>query len=99
MNFNPYINILYYLSKLLNYLSSETANYSYKMKCLICNGVWNSQGAKPMYMRSWQYVNDVTQMSINKENYWLTLALLRLEVGSSQFCMEKWKQLEMVVSS
>ena len=30
----------------------------------------------------WRYVNDVKQMSINKERYWLTLTLLGLEVQS-----------------
>ena len=57
-----------------------------------------------MNITSGRYVNDVTQMSINKERYWLTLMLLRLEARSrshdvSMFCMEKCKQPEMLVSS
>ena len=57
-----------------------------------------------MNIRSWRYVNDVTQMSINKERYWLTLTLPRLEARSrshdiSLFCIEKCKQPEMLVSS
>ena len=56
-----------------------------------------------MYITSWRYVNDVRQMSINKESYWLTLMLLHLEVRSRShdvklLCIEKYKQLEMVVS-
>ena len=51
-----------------------------------------------------RYVNDVTQMWINKENYWLTLTLLHLETQSRShdipmFCIEKCKQTEMLVSS
>ena len=39
-------------------------------------------------------MNDIAQMLINKERYWLTFTLLRLEVrsrshGISMFCMEK----------
>ena len=57
-----------------------------------------------MDITSWRNVNDVTQMSINKESYWLTLTLLRLGArsrshGISMFCIEKCKQLEMLVSS
>ena len=52
----------------------------------------------------WLYVNDVTQMSINKDHYWLALTLLRLLARSrshdiSMFCIEKCKQPEMLVSS
>ena len=51
-----------------------------------------------------RYVNDVAQVSINKEPFWLTLTLIRLEAGSrshdiSMFCIEKCKQQEMLVSS
>ena len=51
-----------------------------------------------------RFVNDVTQMSINEERYWITLALLRLEARSrshdiSMFCIEKSKQPEMLISS
>ena len=35
-----------------------------------------------MNITSWQYVNDVTQMSIKKESYWLMLTLLHLEARS-----------------
>ena len=57
-----------------------------------------------MNITSWRYMNDVTQMLISKERYWLTLTLLRLEVWSqshdiSMFCIEKCKQPEMLVSS
>ena len=57
-----------------------------------------------MNITSWRYMNDVTQMLINKEHYWLKLTLLRLEVRSrsydiSMFCIEKCKQPEMLVSS
>ena len=57
-----------------------------------------------MYITSWRYVNDVAQMSLNKESYWLTLMFIRLEVRSrshdiKMLCIEKYKQLEMVVSS
>ena len=57
-----------------------------------------------MNITSWRYVNDVTQMSINKERYWLTLTLLRLEARSrsqdvSMFCIEQYKQPEMLISS
>ena len=57
-----------------------------------------------MNIKSWQYVNDVTQMLINKERYWLTLTLLPLEELSrshaiSMFCIEKCKQPEKLVSS
>ena len=57
-----------------------------------------------MNITSWRYVNDVTQLSINKERYWLTLTLLSLEARSrshdiSMFCIEKCKQPEMLVSS
>ena len=55
-----------------------------------------------MNIMSWRYVNDVMQMSINKERYWLTLTLLRLEELSrshdiSMFCIEKYKLPEMLV--
>ena len=45
---------------------------------------------------TWRYVNDITQTSINKKCYWLTLTLLRVEVRSrshdiSMFYMEKCK--------
>ena len=43
---------------------------------------------------TWRYVNDITQTSINKLCYWLTLALLRVEMRSrshdiSMFGIEK----------
>ena len=54
-----------------------------------------------MNITSWRYVNDVTQISINKGCYWLVL--LRLEVLSGShgiliFCFEKCKQPDMLVS-
>ena len=57
-----------------------------------------------MNITLWLYVNDVTQMLINKEQYWLTLTLLRLEAWSrshdiSMFCIEQCKQPEILVSS
>ena len=57
-----------------------------------------------MNITLWRYVNDVMQMLINKERYWLTLTLLRLEARSrshdiSMFCIEKCKQPEILVSS
>ena len=57
-----------------------------------------------MNIMSLRYVNDVTKMWINKEHYWLTLTLLRLEAPSrshdiSMFCIQKCKQPEMLVSS
>ena len=57
-----------------------------------------------MNITSWKYMNDVTQLSINKERYLLRLTLLRLEAWSrshdiSMFCIEKCKQREMLVSS
>ena len=57
-----------------------------------------------MNITLWLHVNDVTQMLINKEHYWLTLTLLRLEVRSrshdiSMFCIENCKQPEVLVSS
>ena len=58
-----------------------------------------------MNITSWRYVNDVTQMSINKERYHLlTLTLLSLEARSrshdvSMFGIEQYKQPEMLVSS
>ena len=57
-----------------------------------------------MNITVWRYVNDVTQILINKEHYWLTLTLLRLEARPrshdiSMFCIEKCKQPEMLVSS
>ena len=57
-----------------------------------------------MTITAWLYVNEVTQISINKERNWLTLTLLRLKVrsrsyGISMFCNEKCKQSEMLVSS
>ena len=49
-------------------------------------------------------MNDVTRMLINKESYWLTLTLLHLEArhrprDCSMFCIEKCKQLAIMVSS
>ena len=49
-------------------------------------------------------MNDVTQLLINKESYWLTLTLLHLEArprprDCSMFCIEKCKQLGIMVSS
>ena len=57
-----------------------------------------------MNITSWRYMNDVKQMLINKDRYWMTLTLLRLEGrstshDSSMFCIEKCKQPEMLVSS
>ena len=57
-----------------------------------------------MNITSWRYVNDITQLLINKERHWLTLTLLWLEARSrsheiSMFCIEKCKQTEMLVSS
>ena len=57
-----------------------------------------------MNITSWRNMNDVTQMSINKEHYWLMLTLLRPEARSrlhdiSMFCIEKCKQSGMLVSS
>ena len=57
-----------------------------------------------MNITSWRYMNDITQTSINKERYWLTLTLFRLEVLSrsndiSMLCIEKCKQPEMLVPS
>ena len=55
-----------------------------------------------MNIMLWGYVNDVMQMLINKEHYWLTL--LHLEGRSrshdiSMSCIEKCKQPEMLVST
>ena len=63
-----------------------------------------SELGKELKWEAWRYVNDVTQMSINKEQYWLKLTLLRLEGRSrshdiSMFCIKKCKQPEMLVSS
>ena len=101
MNFNPHIYIIYYQTNLLNYLPPNPVSYPYKMKYLRC---WNRQCANLVNITSWRYVNDVTQMSINKERYWLTLTFLRLEARSrsrdiSMFCIKKCKQPEMLVSS
>ena len=57
-----------------------------------------------MNIMSWRYLNDVMQMSTNKERYWLSLKLLLLEARSrshdiSMFCIEKCKQPKMLVSS
>ena len=96
MIFNPYIFIVYYQSNLLNYLLPNPVSYPYKMKYFTCI----SQARNS----SWQYVNDVMQMSMNKEHYWLALTLLHLEARSrshdiSMLCIEKNKQSEMLVSS
>ena len=104
MNFNPYIYILYYQSNLLNYLPPDLASYPYKMEYYICNTGVGTARRELINIKSWRYVNGVTQMSINKELYWLTLTLLRLEAWSrshdiSMFCIEKCKQPEMLVSS
>ena len=47
-----------------------------------------------MNTTSWRYVNDITQMLINNERYWLTMTLLHLELWSkshaiSTFCIER----------
>ena len=57
-----------------------------------------------MNIMLWRYVDDVMQMLINKERYWLTFTLLRIEVRSRSndipmFCIEKCKHPEMLVSS
>ena len=57
-----------------------------------------------MNITLWQYMNDVMQMSINKERYWLMLTLLHQEARSrsydiSMFGIEKCKQPETLVSS
>ena len=57
-----------------------------------------------MNITLWQYMNDLMQMSINKDRYWLTLTILHLEARSrsydiSMFGIEKCKQPEMLVSS
>ena len=57
-----------------------------------------------MYIMLWGYVNDVTQTLLNKERFWLTLMLLRLEMRPkshdiSMFCIEKCKHLGMLVST
>ena len=85
MNFNPYIYTLYYRSNLLNYLPPNPASYMYPYK--ICNGGVGTprEGSKLVNITSWRNVNDVTQMSINKESYWLTLTLLCLEARSRSY--------------
>ena len=50
-----------------------------------------------------RYMTDVTQMSINKESYWITLMLLSLEGQSkshdiSMFCIEKYSSQKNLVS-
>ena len=56
-----------------------------------------------MFITSWRYVNDVTQMLISKESYGLMLTLLLPDPSRSHdismFCIEKCKQLEIKVSS
>ena len=51
----------------------------------------------------WRYVIDVRQTLINKGSYWLMLTLLQPEAWSRShdilmFCIEKCKQLEIMVS-
>ena len=53
-----------------------------------------------MNITSWRNMNDATQLSINKESFWLTLTLLHQEARSRSdgipvFCIEKCKQPEM----
>ena len=57
-----------------------------------------------MYINTWRYVNDFMQSLINKESYWLTLTILCPEARPkshdiSLFCIEKCKQLEILVPS
>ena len=57
-----------------------------------------------MNIKSWQYMNDITLILINKGCYLLTLTLVCLEALSrshyiSMFCIEKCKQPELLVSS
>ena len=54
---------------------------------------------KILDIRLWRYVNDVT-----KESYWLPLTFFHIEVRPrprycSMFCIEKRKQLGIMVSS
>ena len=48
-----------------------------------------------MHITSWRYMNDVTQMSINKERSWLTLTLLRLEGRSRSHDISMFLHREM----
>ena len=55
-----------------------------------------------MNLTLWRYVNDVTQLSINKERYWLTLTFLRQVLDHMTFrcfALRNISKPEMLVSS
>ena len=57
-----------------------------------------------MNITLYRYMHEVMHSSINEGRYWLRLTLLLLDVWSrsydiSTFCMEKYMQSEMLVSS
>ena len=96
---NIWISILIFTSNIINqiYLIIFQPNSLVileKWNIFICNrDVGTASERKSFIYTSRRYVNDVTQMLINKESYWLTLTLLHLEVrprtcDCSIFCIK-----------